>query len=157
MPDKQPTFPPVEITPVWARLNDELCRLVALVPAQHLDWSPKPGLWDLREILLHIAGARDLWMDRVGFGEPQTPVSETVRTIDDVQRAYERTWSRRSGFLADGERLGRTYNQPPDSRYAPYTGHWVAFHLLEHDIHHRADVFHYLALLGVETPGVGTP
>jgi uncharacterized damage-inducible protein DinB len=37
------------------------------------------------------------------------------------------------------------------------TGHWIAFHLLEHDIHHRADIFHYLALLGIETPSVGTP
>jgi len=31
------------------------------------------------------------------------------------------------------------------------TGDWIAFHLLEHDIHHRADIFHYLALLGIAT------
>ena len=36
------------------------------------------------------------------------------------------------------------------------TGHWVAFHLLEHDIHHRADMFLYLALLGIEPPQVWT-
>jgi hypothetical protein len=28
-------------------------------------------------------------------------------------------------------------------------GHWIAFHLQEHDIHHRADVLHHLALLGI--------
>jgi uncharacterized damage-inducible protein DinB len=33
----------------------------------------------------------------------------------------------------------------------------VAFHLLEHDIHHRADIFLYLALLGIETPQVSVP
>jgi uncharacterized damage-inducible protein DinB len=33
----------------------------------------------------------------------------------------------------------------------------VAFHLLEHDIHHRADILMYLALLGIETPQVWTP
>ena len=33
----------------------------------------------------------------------------------------------------------------------------VAFHLLEHDIHHRADLLLYLALLGIETPQVWTP
>ena len=39
----------------------------------------------------------------------------------------------------------------------PVTGHWVAFHLLEHDLHHRSDIFHYLALLEIEHPDVGTP
>ena len=38
-----------------------------------------------------------------------------------------------------------------------YRGHWIAFHLLEHDIHHRSDIFHYLALLKIEHPDVGTP
>jgi len=33
----------------------------------------------------------------------------------------------------------------------------IAYHLLEHDIHHRADIFHYLALLGIEHPQVETP
>ena len=51
-------------------------------------------------------------------------------------------------------KLDATYD---DDRGAMVTGHWIAFHLLEHDIHHRADIFHYLALLGIETPDVGTP
>ena len=33
----------------------------------------------------------------------------------------------------------------------------IASHLLEHDVHHRADLFHYLALLGIEHPEVETP
>lgn len=155
MTDDWPTFPPLAITEIWARFNGELCTLVALVPEERLDWAPKPGLWNLREIIVHIATARDLWMDRVGFGEPP-PASEGVRTLDDVQRAYRRTWERLAGFLADPERLARVYASA-NPRYAPYSGHWVAFHLLEHDVHHRADVFHYLALLGIETPSVGTP
>jgi uncharacterized damage-inducible protein DinB len=50
-------------------------------------------------------------------------------------------------------KLDATYVKPEET----VTGHWIAFHLLEHDIHHRADIFHYLALLGIETPDVGTP
>lgn len=56
-------------------------------------------------------------------------------------------------FLRDQVKLDTTY----DGDGRPVTGHWIAFHLLEHDIHHRADIFHYLALLGIETPDVGTP
>jgi uncharacterized damage-inducible protein DinB len=38
-----------------------------------------------------------------------------------------------------------------------FSGHWLAYHLLEHDVHHRADIFAYLALLGIEHPQVETP
>jgi uncharacterized damage-inducible protein DinB len=38
-----------------------------------------------------------------------------------------------------------------------FNGHWLAYHLVEHDIHHRADIFHYLALLGIEHPQLETP
>jgi uncharacterized damage-inducible protein DinB len=57
-------------------------------------------------------------------------------------------------FLHDAEKLDATYH---NDRGETATGHWIAFHLLEHDLHHRADIFHYLALLGIETPSVGTP
>ena len=58
-------------------------------------------------------------------------------------------------FLGDTSKLDASYEDDP--AYPPVSGHWIAFHLLEHDIHHRADIFHYLALLGIETPDVGTP
>ena len=45
----------------------------------------------------------------------------------------------------------------PDGNREQKPGHWIAFHLLEHDIHHRADIFHYLALLEIEHPQIGTP
>ncbi len=77
----------------------------------------------------------------------------TVRTKAQIKDAYARTWQRVTRFLADAAKLDATY----DDGGKPVTGHWIAFHLLEHDIHHRADIFHYLALLGIETPEVGTP
>ena len=36
-------------------------------------------------------------------------------------------------------------------------GHWLAFHGLEHDVHHRADIFFYMALLGIEHGFIETP
>ncbi len=57
-------------------------------------------------------------------------------------------------FFSDPERLAAEYEA---FRGDHPTGHWIAFHLLEHDIHHRADIFHYLALLGIEHPQIGTP
>ncbi len=150
----EPSSPRIDITPTWARFNDELIRLVDYVPDDKINWSPKPELWNFRGILIHIAAARDGWLEgTVKDGIEVPSVYETVRTKAQVQAAYARTWDRLAAFLSDPAKLATTY----DDEQGPVTGHWIAFHLLEHDVHHRADIFHYLALLGIETPGVGTP
>ena len=144
----------IDIMPVWARFNADLIRLVDYVPDDKLNWSPKEGLWNFRGILIHIASARDQWLgNTVKDGIEAPEVWQTVRSKAEVQAAYARTWDRVTAFLSDAGKLDATYEDEP----APVTGHWIAFHLLEHDIHHRADIFHYLALLGIETPDVGTP
>lgn len=149
------SYQPLDIATTWEHFNDDLIRLVALVPEDNLDWSPKPELWNFRGILIHIAAARDDWMEGAEIGvNPEQSVWHTVRTKDDVVAAYRRTWERLAIFLRSAERLGHTFSDPEDG---DFTGHWMAFHLLEHDIHHRADIFHYLALLGIETPQVSTP
>ncbi len=148
------SFPRIDITPTWARLNDGLVRLVDCIPDDKLNWSPKPELWNARGILLHMIMSRDTWLDRdIKDGVATPDVLRTVRTKPEIQLALERTWQRLEAFLRDHVKVDATYVTP----WEPANGHWLAFHALEHDIHHRADIFHYLALLGVETPDVGTP
>ena len=47
----------LDIVPHWGRMNDSIIPLVDYVPDDKLDWSPKPELWNLRGILVHIATA----------------------------------------------------------------------------------------------------
>jgi uncharacterized damage-inducible protein DinB len=144
----------IDITPTWARFNEELIKLVDYVPDDKINWSPKPKLWNFRGILIHIAATRDNWLrGAVQDGIDAPDVYRTVRTRAEIQEAYRRTWSRVERFLSSPEQLDATYHDEGEL----LSGHWIAFHLLEHDVHHRADIFHYLALLGIETPGVGTP
>ena len=71
----------IDITPVWARLNADLIRLVDYIPDDKLSWSPKEGLWNFRGILLHIADARDGWLGgTVKDGIVAPNVWQTVRT-----------------------------------------------------------------------------
>ena len=148
-------FARLDIVPVWARFNDELIRLVDYVPDDELNWSPKPELWNFRGILLHIAATRYGWMsvDRPESQQLARDVWRTLRSKAEIQDAYRRSWDYLAPFLVDEAKLAASY----DDEGQIVSGHWIAFHLLEHDIHHRADVFHYLALLGIETPDVGTP
>lgn len=148
------TYARLDLGPAWARFNEGLVRLVDYVPEDKLNWSPKPELWNFRGILLHIAAAREGWLGGLVRldGEP-FDVWGTVRTKEQIKDAYTRTWRKAGSFLGDAAKLDADY----EDQGGMVTGHWIAFHLLEHDIHHRADILHYLALLGIETPDVGTP
>lgn len=148
------TSPRIDITPTWARLNEGLIRLVDYIPEDKLDWSPKPELWNFRGILLHVASARDNWLRRdIKDGIDARDQLQTVRTKPEIQQAIRQTWERLQAFLDDQAKLDASYTTPWETT----SGHWIAFHALEHDIHHRADIFHYLALLDIDTPDVGTP
>ena len=156
------SYPPLDITAQWGRLNDTIIALVDYVPDDKLDWSPREELWNFKGILLHTVMARDGWMgDFVKDGAEAPNLFETTRLKADIQRELRRSWDRVSRFLSDPARLATSYRWiSAEDRHTfneEETGHWVAFHLLEHDIHHRADILHYLALLGIEHPEVGTP
>ncbi len=143
----------LDIAAQWGRLNGSIIALVDYIPEDKLDWSPREDLWNFRGILIHIAGSRDYWMGHiVKDGDPAKSAYETARSRDEIKLELGRTWERVQRFLAQSARLAEKYQED-----AEVSGHWVAFHLLEHDIHHRADIFHYLALLEIEHPEIGTP
>jgi uncharacterized damage-inducible protein DinB len=147
----------VDILPTWRHLNGMLIDLVELVPVKSLGWSPRPDLWGFRRLFVHLCDAREEWMTRafadgernVGYLDAQTP--------DEIREALRQTWDRIERTIGDQAKLDAVYRDRWWAEAPPREGHWVAFHLLEHDIHHRADVLMYLALLGVETPQVWTP
>jgi len=141
--------PQLDIAPYWESVHEDLLRIVDLVPADKVDWSPKEGLWNFRGILIHVSDARDRWLTRdVQDGEPYPNIWTTARSKDDLKRELERTYTRLQRFLANQAQLDATYTSDWDGR--TYNGHWISFHLLEHDIHHRAELMQRLALLDVE-------
>lgn len=158
-------YPPLDVVPIWARLNEELIKLVDYVPDNKMNWSPQEGLWSLRGIVLHIALARYNWMGRDIENEDESARAEGGRrlleagqTKDGMKEQLSLSWQRLERFLSDPAKVAAEYSGThEDGTPQSHSGHWIAYHLLEHDIHHRADIFHYLALLGVEHPEVGTP
>lgn len=152
----QQTTARFDIVPVWRSLNDILIELVDIVPDGKMSWSPKPDLWSFDRIFRHLADAREEWMTRAfNDGEENIRVFESVHTKDEIKAAFRRTWERVERTIADQAKLDALYRDRWWTEAPLRTGHWVAFHLLEHDIHHRADLLLYLTLLGIETrPGL---
>jgi uncharacterized damage-inducible protein DinB len=146
-----PDYPPLAITPHWATVQRDIAHIIDLVPDDKIDWSPKPELWNFRGILIHVSDARDIWMSRdVKDGEPYPNIWTTARTKADLKRELERTWARINRFLANQSQLDESHTEEWEGERHTFDGHWIAFHLLEHDVHHRAELMQRLALLDIE-------
>jgi uncharacterized damage-inducible protein DinB len=154
-------FPPLDITAHWADANEHLVVLAGAVPADKWNWSPEPRFWNFRGIFLHIIGAR-----YYPAADDEIPNFWALgQTTEGVQEQLRLSWDRLTKFLSSPEALagpdprehgepsvffsGPEYRDPPDNN-----GHYVAWHRLVHDIHHRADILHYLDILGVDLSAI---
>ena len=152
MPD--PAFPRLDISPHWRGVQEHLLQIVDLVPDDKLNWTPRDDLWNFRGILIHVADARDRWLadgtHGVHDGEPYPNIWLTARSKEDLKRELSRTFDRLQRFLTDQAQLDAVYVDEFQGETLTRDGHWIAFHLIEHDIHHRTELMQRLALLGIE-------
>jgi uncharacterized damage-inducible protein DinB len=154
-------FPPIDVASEWPKLNEQLVELVDTVPSDKWNWSPRDGLWNFKGIFLHIPMARYNWLiNQVKDGGAAYDMGEFLRsgqTPDGIKQHLRESWERLLRFMSASGALDGTYDVVYYETLQPVTGHWIAYHLLEHDIHHRAEIFGYMALLGVAHPNVETP
>ena len=145
------TYPPLDITPMWARVNEELIELLGLLPDDKLDWSPQPGRWNARGILLHICiGRHGMMQVLVQDGRQSPDVLREGQTRDGLKKQLRLSWERMQPFLSDGDQLAREFDVPFQGKTSRVSGHWLAFGQVEHDIHHRGEIMSYLDMLGIE-------
>jgi uncharacterized damage-inducible protein DinB len=143
------TYVPLDITAAWSMVNDDLGELLDLLSEEQLEWSPRPDLWNTRGILLHVVfGRYGLTGGIIEGGDPPPDILGEGQTRDGLRGLLRMSWQRIEPFLSDRDALDREY-QGPFTRDVALSGHWLAFGLLEHDIHHRADIIHYLRELGI--------
>jgi len=147
-------YAPLDITPVWARINEELIELVDLVPDDKMNWSPKPEQWNFRGTFLHIlTGRYGLMAGLLQDGKPNPDLLREVQSKDGIKELFRASWGRMEPFLSDAGALAREYDVPMQlvgGSTVRLSGHWLAFGQVEHDIHHRGDIYHYLGMLGIE-------
>lgn len=148
-----PNYAPLDITPMWSRVNDELIELIDRLPDDKLNWSPKPELWNTRGIVLHICLGRHGMMQAIIEDGLQSPdLLLEVQTRAGMKEQLAVSWERMTSFLSSPEQLAHEYPAEFEGKTVGLSGHWLAFGQLEHDVHHRADIIHYLGLLGIPHP-----
>jgi uncharacterized damage-inducible protein DinB len=126
-----------------------------LSPEQYAQ-EPVPGWSSVRDTVIHVAGATDIWLRRL-HGETVTarPTALEVPTLDDAVRLFDQahdgfdrllstlTPERLTSILAYRNLQGKEYRLPT----------WAVLrHVVNHATYHRGQIASKLKRLGVTCP-----
>jgi uncharacterized damage-inducible protein DinB len=143
----------------WDGVRRDLLRAVDLLIDAQLDFTPRPELRTVRQVLVHIAEAEQGWFRYVVEQKTKSWDEAGIRTasyptVASLKRLLANVHESTDTFLATlpVEELNRLcedpWGGPPDSV------RWIIWHVLEHEIHHRGELFLMLGLLGMQAPDI---
>ena len=143
-----------ELIDYFERIRERTMRVIACIPPEKTDWSYMPGKYTLGDLVRHL-GAIERWMFAEnaqrrpsrypGHGPELADGHEAavayIRRMHDESMAIFRT-------LSDDD-LDAKCVTPGGVELR--VGKWLRS-MIEHEVHHRGQIYMYLAMLGVETP-----
>lgn len=143
-----------ELTDYIDRIRQRTMRVVAAVPPEKIDWTYREGKFTFGDLMRHLA-AIERWMFAEnarqrpsrypGHGRELADGYEAA--VDYMQRMHAEAMDIfRSLTDADLETKCTT---PGGGELR--VGKWLRS-MIEHEIHHRGQIYLYLSMLGVETP-----
>jgi uncharacterized damage-inducible protein DinB len=138
------------------RVHERTRRVIALIPAADVDWTPKEGWFTLGGIVRHLAGIERWMYAETVHGRPSRFAGhgpELASTLADVLAYYDRLHAESRALFAalDDGAMERRVMTP--AGVAITTWKWLRA-MLEHEAHHRGQLYLMLALRGVATPPI---
>jgi uncharacterized damage-inducible protein DinB len=135
-------------------VRERTLRVARCIPPDKIDWTYAPGKFTFGDLLRHLAVAeRYMWAETVQ-GHParySTHGPELAATFEEIFAFLQKLHGESLEIfsrLSDADLQRKC--QTPDA--APITTwKWLRL-MLEHEIHHRGQIYLYLGLLGVPTP-----
>ena len=143
-------------TEYWDNVRGRTRRVVLVIPSEQLEWAPAPGKWSLGDIVRHLAGIeRDMYAENVqgrssryqGHGTELARGLEAVLAYHDLKHAEALAIF---GALTP-QHLESKCTTPAGTPIT--TKKWLRA-MVEHEAHHRGQLYLMLGLLGVPTPPI---
>ena len=143
-----------ELISYFDRIRERTMRVVACVPPDRLDWTYREGKFTLGDLMRHLASI-ERWMFAEnaqrqpsrypGHGPELADGYDAV--VDYMRRMHAESMAIFSA-LTD-EDLDAKCTTPGGAELR--VGKWLRS-MIEHEVHHRGQIYLYLGMLGVETP-----
>jgi len=138
----------------WRSIRRRTRRLLGLVPPDRIEWRPGTGRWSFGDQFRHLAAIeRWMFLENVS-GRPSRypghdPALATGR--EAVGAFMDRLHQESLTLLEDlpADRLAATCRTPAGAEIA--AAKWLRA-MVEHEVHHRGQIYLMLGLIGVEAP-----
>jgi uncharacterized damage-inducible protein DinB len=141
----------------WAVVREGLLRSLDELVDEQLAFVPRQGMWSLGTVARHIANAEEGWFRYAVTRElaewPAEYSAADYPTVDAVKGLLSQVHVRTLAFVeaVDVTDLDRTHEMPWGGQLSL---RWVIWHVLEHEIHHRGEIYLMLGLMGLDAPDV---
>ncbi len=138
----------------FSKVRGRTLRVARAIPADKIEWTFRAGRFTLGDLLRHIAGTeRFMWAENAQFLPSKYPghARELAEGYDAVFKYVERLHREAMeifGKLTDADMEKKC--ETPDGA-AITLWKWLRL-MIEHEIHHRGQIYLYLAMLEVPTP-----
>ena len=135
-------------------VRERTMRVARCIPPDRLDWTYAPGKFTFGDLLRHIAVTeRYMWAENMS-GKPSRYTShsaEMANSYDEIISLMERLHAESMEIFATltEEDLQTKCKTPDGTEITKWK--WLRL-MAEHQIHHRGQIYLYLAILGVPTP-----
>jgi uncharacterized damage-inducible protein DinB len=138
----------------FKNVRERTMRVARCIPPDKVDWGYAPGKFTLGDLLRHIAVAeRFMWAETLQGHTSRyaTHGKELADGYDDVMAFMERKHAESMEIFAklSDEELQSKCKTPDGAEITKWK--WLRL-MVEHEIHHRGQIYLYLGMLGVPTP-----
>jgi uncharacterized damage-inducible protein DinB len=144
-----------DLYPYWRQARRDLVSALSQLNDEQLDYSPRQGMRTIGDVARHIIDAEAGWVNLVVLQKdepwPQYP-QERLPTVQSILHEMERVHAVTIGLLQ--ERDVRWLDETREQGGHDFALRWVFWHILDHEIHHRGEIFLMLGMLGVEVPDI---
>jgi uncharacterized damage-inducible protein DinB len=138
----------------FKNVRERTMRVARCIPPDKVDWGYAPGKFTLGDLLRHIAVAeRFMWAETLQGHTSRyaTHGKELADGYDEVMAFMEKKHAESMEIFAklSDEELQSKCKTPDGAEITKWK--WLRL-MVEHEIHHRGQIYLYLGMLGVPTP-----
>lgn len=137
-----------EVIQEWKTHRLVLHDLLELVDDENKDFKPWDGAMSLGELALHIATSTDMFIKLVKTGEFTAPNEETYASMDDVRDLVKKYTDFNEHDLKMITKSQMTNKVDFNGQKAP--GRTFLSMAIDHEIHHKGQLFTYIRMTGAE-------
>ncbi len=129
-------------------------RVVRAIPEEHVEWTYREGKFTLGDLVRHLAALERYMFAENARGRPSRYPGhgeELASGYDQIVEYIDRMHLKTANILRalPDSRLEETCRTPGGARLRVWK--WLRA-MIEHEMHHRGQIYLYLGILGVDTP-----